>query len=218
MSNAYQSVDIVALRATRLEPNGVPDPGANNQIVTTDIVQVAYTTEIEAGTRTTQKKGNGGICFTRETPDKVLGSNLTIDLCTLDAELVELIGAGDLLTDTGETVGWALKGTDAVQGDGVGVETWSEAWDGDQQMLHPVTGSPAYLRRVWPRLFFAPTGNPTIAEGLHIRQFLGKGRANENFYDGPGNDIPLGYEGAYLEFLSAGPPAATAGYATLAAS
>lgn len=218
MSNAYQSVDVCALRATRLDAAGVPEPGAHNVIVTDAITQVAYTTEIEQGTRTTQRNGCGGVCFTRETPDKVLGSNLTIDLCTLDPELVELIGAGDLLSDSGETVGWAIKGPDAMVGDGASVETWSLAYENDHQLIHPVTGAPAYLRRVWPRLFFAPTGNPTIAEGLHIRQFLGKGQSNPNFYDGPGNDIPLGYEGAYLEFLSAAPPTVSDGYATLAAS
>lgn len=216
--NGYQSVDVCALRATRLEPNGVPDPGAQNIIVTTDLVQVAYTFEVEAGTRATQRTGCGNVCFTRETADKVIGSNLTLDLCTLDAELVELIGAGDLLTGSGETLGWATKAPDAARGSGVGIESWSLAYDNDQQMIHPVTGQAAYLRRVWPRLFFAPTGNPTINEGLHIRQFLGKGQANDNFFNGPANDIPLGYEGAYLEFLSAAPPAATNGYATLAAS
>lgn len=214
----YQTVDICAIRFSRLEANGVPDPGANNLLVSTDLVQIAYTFETEAGQRTTQRNGCGGICFTRETPDKVLGSNLTIDVCATDPEMVEIIGAGDLLVDTGESIGWAAKGTESPQGPGVGVETWSLAWDGDEQMIHPLTGQAAYLRRVWPRLRFAPSGNPTQAEGLAIQQFVGKGVANTNFYDGPANDIPLGYEGAYLEFLSAAPPAATNGYASLAAS
>lgn len=216
--NKYQSVDIVAARFTRLEANGVPSPGATNLLVTTDLTQIAYTFEVEAGTRTTKKTGGGNICFTRETPDKVLGSNLTLDLCFTDAELMELAVGATLLTDTGETVGWAAPAPDSEPPYGVGVETWSLAWQNDQQMIHPVTGAAAYLRRVWPRMRFALSGNPTQAEGLSIQQIAGKGVANDNFYDGPGNDIPLGYEGAYLEFLSAAPPAATDGYSTLAAS
>lgn len=218
MSNSWQPVDICALRLSRLEANGVPAPGANNVIVSTDITQIAFTFEVEAGQRTTQRTGCGDICFTRETPDKVLGSNATLDLCRTDAELMELATGATLLTESGESIGWALPSPDATPPFGVGLETWSLAWDNDQQMIHPVTGAAAYLRRVWPRIKFSLTGNPTQAEGLLIQQILGKGQANDNFHDGPGNDIPLGYEGAYLEFLSAAPPAATNGYATLAAS
>jgi hypothetical protein len=214
----WQAVDICAIRFSRLEANGVPDPGANNLVVSTDLTQIAYTFEVEAGTRTTQRTGCGNICFTRETPDKVLGSNLTVDLCFTDAELMELATGATLLTQSGESIGWGLPSADAAPTNGVGVETWSLAWNNDQQMIHPVTGAAAYLRRVWPRVKFALTGNPTQAEGLMIQQILGKGSSNDNFFNGPSNDIPLGYEGAYLEFLSAAPPAATEGYATLAAS
>ena len=216
--NKWQSVDICAARFTRLEPNGVPDPGANNVIVTTDLVQVAYTFEVEAGVRSTQRNGCGGICFTRETPDKALGSNAVFDLCFTDAELMELATGATLLTQSGESIGWALRSPDAAAVGSVGVETWSLAWDNDQQMIHPITGAAAYLRRVWPSMKFSLAGNPTQAEGLSIQQISGKGVANDNFYDGPANDLPLGYDGAYLEFLSAAPPAATDGYATLAAS
>jgi hypothetical protein len=218
MANKWQAVDICAARFSRLEANGVPDPGANNIIVTDDLTQIAYTFEIEAGTRSTQRNGCGGICFTRETPDKPLGSNLTADLCFTDAELMELATGAVLLTDGGETIGWGLRPTDAGPLNGVGVETWSLAWENDQQKIHPITGGPAYLRRVWPRQRFALSGTLTQAEGLMIQQIIGKGEANENFYDGPANDIPIADYGAYAEFLSAAPPVATDGYATLAAS
>ncbi len=219
MSNKYQTVDICALRMSRLEANGVPDPGANNLIVVgSGIKQIAYPFEVETGTRTTQRDGCGNICFTRETPDKVLGSNPVLDLCYQDAEIMEMATGATLLTDSGETIGWAAPGSDSPRPNGVGLETWSLAYDGDQQMIHPVTGAAAYLRRVWPRVRFALSGNLTQAEGLMIQQISGKGEANDNFFDGPANDIPLGYEGAYLEFLSAAPPADTNGYASLAAS
>lgn len=218
MANKWQSVDICAARFSRLDGAGVPDPGADNVIVTADLTQIAYTFEVEAGQRTTRRNGCGDVCFTRETVDKVLGSNATLDLCYTDAELMELATGATLLTEDGEPIGWALPGPDSPPPPGVGLETWSLAWDNDQPKIHPVTGAQAYLRRVWPRIKFSLAGNPTQAEGLTIQQISGKGQANDNFYDGPGNDIPLGYEGAYLEFLSSAPPVPTDGYATLAAS
>lgn len=218
MGNKAQIVDVCAARFARLDASGVPEPGAENVIVTHDIVTARMTTEIETGTRTTQKDGCGNICFSRETPDKVIGSNLEVALCYADSEIAEMIAGHTLLTEGAETIGDALPSQDAPQGPGVGVEVWTKAFVGDQQMLHPVSGQPAYWRYVWPRMRFSTTGDVTLQEGIQFDTYLGKGEANENFHDGPGNDVPLGWDGPRARFLSDSLPAATDGYATLAAS
>lgn len=216
--NKAQIVDVCAARFSRLDAAGVPNPGIRNIIVTHDLITAQMTTEVQTSTAEVQETGCGTVCFTRSKPDKVTGSNLTLALCYADSEIAEMIAGHTLLTEGGETIGDALPASDAAAGNGVGVEIWTVAYDGDQPKIHPITGQTAYWRFVWPRMRFTATGDTTLQAGLQFDQYLGKGEANDNFFDGPDNDIPLGWDGPRARFLSAAPPDATDGYATLAAS
>lgn len=206
----FQTVDIIALRATRLAANGTPLLTAGNQVVTGDLGQLAYTYEIEGGERQVKRNGRGDICFTRETADKVLGSNVVLDLCHTDPELMELLTGATLHTaadgpDT-HSIGWSLPDYDAPEPAAVLLEAWSLAWAGDQQATEPIDNEAAVVHRVWPSVRFQLSGNPVLNSEALVQQVSGKGRSNAQAFDAaPGTGIAVAYGefgGAYGEFVT----------------
>lgn len=220
VDNAYTSLNLERIRVVRLGPDGVPLPGANNLYVADGLIRLGYVPVVQAATRITIKDGSGRTCLDwNSDDDRVTGYTLTIEHCRNAFELEEMLLGGTLLTDSGANIGIADPPLDAPRHSGVTLEGWAVAVDGDQQALHPITGRAAYIRYIWPRTKWVRGGNKTLNNGASTPEFTGKSSSNANFYDGPGNDVPL-FDGPFAKMLDddQGLPAVTNGYATLTGS
>jgi hypothetical protein len=207
-----QTLHVCALRAARLEPNGVPKPGANNLFVAQAPLTLGVAFEVEPGQVITTRDACGNICVRFRGKDKVVGATLTPQLCALDNELIGRM--------TGGTV--RLAGAEVIGHDGVlltadpdnwSLEVWTKRWNGSQQ-----DGTYGYWQ--W--------GFPSVA--WHIDDFelndshtplplSGAVGENVNFFDGPAEDwIPPHSGAVYGVFATNTLPTVTCGSATLAAS
>lgn len=207
----YGGVQACRLRVARLDAGGVPDTGADNLYVTDSLIQIQSTPEIEAGDEFTQKNGCGDICASFKGVDHIKRVTLALTLCQLDAELLEMLTGGSVLTSGGDTVGYAMpSSTDSPAP--VSVEAWSKAWDGSQQA---VDGSDAlYWRFVFPSTTWV-LGQHTLANGIMTIPLTGTGTENSGFGTGPGGDLPASIPGPEAYLLDTDLPDAECGYQTL---
>lgn len=220
MSQRYASFGAVRTRVVDLAPTGAPLVGPDSVIVSDALVQVSVGITVSTGDRFEQKNGVGAICVTIEEQDKITGATVGFEFCHLDAELIGKTTDARVLFDGDEPVGIDLPNQSAPDHDGVSVEVWTQAWDGDERAIYAPTGGLAVFRFVFPRQRFVP-GNHTLERGVLRFPVSGKGTSNAQFGDGPGNDIPdAPLTGPYAWFLEdeAGMPAATDGTVALAGS
>lgn len=205
------SVQGVAIRVCRLDAAGAPVTGAaaaGPAYVTNGFTRVAFTPEYEEGEEITEKNAAGAVCVTYKAPDTLKRVTLELAICLPDPELSEMIAGGTLLTNGGNSVGYAAAqtGTDANP-NGIGLEVWSYAIaNGKRASTNP------YFRWVFPYAQLRLTGDRTIENGLLATVFSGFGVGNANFGDGPGNNWAYTSDRAYQYARDAAAPTGVNGY------
>lgn len=208
-------VQACALRVSRLEPNGVPDPGSNNRYTTDALVRLGIDFDIRAGEELSQVNGSGEECVYYKSDDKYRKLNLTLEICTPDPELIELLAGGTVAYELTDAIGYSLpKISDAAPRD-VGIEAWSRAViDGTQASSRPWWRTILPLTRNWKFAGFA------VENGVRTVVLNGHGYQNSNFFDGPLNDIPssVDTEAMYSQFRDDDVPATHLGYQSISAS
>lgn len=208
-----KTLQLCRLRIARLEPNGVPDPGAGNLYVTDQQISLTLGLEISEGDDFEQKTGCGDICFSYKDRDRVKGLNLQLSLCTADPELTELLIGGDLITDGGDTIGYALPEVGTTGNPyGVSLEAWTKNISGSS--LDP---DYPYVRWVMGKTFWTPS-DKTFENGPIVHNFTGKGEENVNFHDGPANDWPYTSDRLYQYAVDTALPTAQCGAQVLPVS
>jgi len=220
MAGPYCFTPILAcrLRVALLEDGGAPDPGSESMVVTDALVRLGYQLVVTQGAKFQKKNGCGKICVDYQGQDRIDSVNLTLEVCTLDFELISLMTGADLDIIAGDARGSALPQIDADLTRRVSVEAWSQAYDGDQPLTDDL-GNPGYLRSIFPSTSWIE-GDREYKEDVTAIILTGRGRSNANFGNGPGNDLTWGkYTSPKGEFLDFGDlPEATCGYQTLVAS
>lgn len=129
------------LRLTRLDECGAPDLTSPCGVIVTDgFVSVTISNEVEAGEEYTQKNAWGDFCIAEKDGDRVKWANVSISLCEVDPEILDMVGGANPVTDGQDTIGatfgrepnpntfavevWTKKaGTDAC-GEGGGAPEW----------------------------------------------------------------------------------------------
>lgn len=217
MAGCYTPILACRLRVALLDDAGAPDAGATSMVVTDSLVRIGYSLVISEGTAFEKKNGCGNVCVQYQGNDKVKAVNLTMEVCTLDYELVELMTQATLVSEGGFSRGTAIPDVNTELTRRVSVEAWSPLWDGDEQATRGA--SLLHLRYIFPSTTWVE-GDRTAEEGITVLQFTGRGRGNANFGDGPGNDLPWGvYTSPKGEYEDDGAlPDANCGYTTLVAS
>lgn len=212
----YSSIQACMLRVARLTSGGVPDPGATNGYISDALIQIGSTIEVEAGDEFTQKNGCGALCVSFKDVDRIKRATLALELCTLDAELIELLTGASLITVGGESVGFSIPKSDTTPGS-VTVEAWSKAWDGSQQASDGVNA--LYWHWVWPSVKWQ-IGNHTLENGILRVPLTGIAIENDNIGNGPWNDFPAAADLTAAEsvFLDDTLPTAACGYSTVPAA
>jgi hypothetical protein len=207
LSSVYAS----RLRVSRLHDDGSLDPGSENQYVSDAIVSIGQTPNVQAGEEFTQRNGGGGICVYVTEQDSIVRYDLTLSLCQLDAELIEILTGGRVLSVGGTTVGFAVPALDAIA-PSVLVEAWGEARDGSAQASED--GAALYWHHVWTNVQWT-LGAFTLERGILTVPLTGKAVENPSMGLGPGGEWPEVITEAYAFFLDDEIPAATDGYQSL---
>lgn len=183
------SIKCVAMRVGRLAASGAPAAGATNMYVTESIIELGMAVQVDEGQERQVKNGAGDICQILREPDKVKGLNLTMQLCELDAELLEMLTGATLITETTTTIGHMAP---AVGGqanpNGVALESWSWGWDGGARAGNAIA-DPVFLHWVFPLTRFT-LGTITQNEDFMSIPLSGKCEENPSIATGPNNDLP----------------------------
>lgn len=206
------SLQACRLRVARLTAGGSPEEGDDNLYVTDALIQVQSSPEIEAGDEITQKTGCGDICVQFKDIDRIKRVTLSMELCQLDAELIEMLTGATVLTSGGDTVGFAIPPFSANPGS-VSVEAWSKAWSGAEQETDD-DDNPVYFRWVWPSTTWT-LGQHTLENGVLSVPLTGQGVENSNYGLGAEADLPGTFPGAEAVFRDINIPDANCGYQAL---
>ncbi len=199
------SVQVCAMRATRLSSGGVPVSGADS-VVAVVPVEVTTTPQVIAGDAFNQKDGCGSLCIDFKDRDRIERTALGLTLCYNDAPLLELLTGGTLVTVGGVPVGFKAPESDTIP-DPVCFETWSKAVIGG--------GLAIYIHRIWPFTEWTQ-GAETLNNGVNNLPLIGNGRGNASIGFGPVGDWPEEFTTYYGWYYDDELPALDCGYQTLA--
>ena len=113
------------LRLTRLDECGDPVVGTCSVIVTSGFIRVTIAAEVENGEEISQKNAWGEYCINEKDPDIFKWVNVTVDLCEVDPNVLDMFaGATPLITAVPDTIGASFGPTTNDQG--VAVEVWTK--------------------------------------------------------------------------------------------
>lgn len=202
------------IRVARLNDDGSLDPGTENLYVSDAIISVGTSPDVEAGEVLTQRNGCGNICVRRRSDDETVAYNLTLALCQLDSELIELLTGATLITQGGVTVGLQRPKVGSVK-PAVSFEVWSEARTAAGQASFD--GALLWWHWVWPHVKWT-AGDSSLEAGVLNVAVTGYAEENENMGTGPAADWPDLITAAEAFFLDDDIPDSVCGYQPLVVS
>lgn len=223
----FSSLQVCRLRVATLTSAGIPVAGASNGYTSDGLVSIALTFVKSEGDEFEVKNGCGDICATFVDCDKVKRVDPVVTLCSLDAQLIELMAGGTLFTETPSLDPFGMK--IPSPGDAcptpVSLEWWTIAWDVDSQATPAsLSNVPGYWHFVIPRVMFS-FGDITFENGIAVIPLNGKGEANSAITaNGPFNDWPTevagtgGVNSPFGFWLDATLPTASCDYITVPAT
>lgn len=175
----------VGMRVSKLDATGATPAGAAAMYVTDALVKLEFAPDYDEPDQIVRKNAAGRTCVLYQTPVTLKQLTITsLEICSPDPELEEILAGGTILTATSVTKGyaWPAVGVDATP-NGIGVEVWARAIDANGA---PASTDP-YIRYVFPRVKLR-RGAGTIEEGAFGPVFSGYGLQNSNWGNGPAND------------------------------
>jgi hypothetical protein len=183
-NDAAASLHCVAMRVTQLAPDGSTPAGTSGMYVTDSLIKIDFNPDIEAGPETVLRNASGAICVMYRLPDIIKRLTMSIQICTPDPELEQLLSGGTLYKTGAAVQGYQYPklGTDPVP-NGVSIEAWTHAIiDGNIDPTRP------YMRWVFPRIQNLVKANRTLDGSPLDNTFNGHGNENSNWGNGPAND------------------------------
>jgi hypothetical protein len=204
------SIGAVALRVTRLQSDDSLEIGPSaSYVITSDLISISFSPDIEEGDEFTQKGADGNICTTYLAPDSLKRSTFELAVCNPDPELSEMIAGGTIFTQGGQTVGWAPPPVGVATTNAVAIEVWSRAIVGGKP-----SGSAPYWHFVFPYVILTPSGDRVLENGILANTFSGWGVGNDGFGAGPDSDNPWPFTSAspYQYARTSTAPIGTRGY------
>jgi hypothetical protein len=217
MSVCLGSARACAVRVARLDSTCAIVKGANNAVASTAIVRLQSSPEYETGDEFIQKNGCGDICLYVKDGDKLKRMNLTLELCTRDMEMLELLTGGELIMDGADVIGFSRRGVGAADPDPVSLELWTRAIPSGQSgaCADPNAGA-SWWRWVYPRASFT-LGDVTHENGIGLVSLTGIADPNPfwgngPFNDWPGDEFPDPTSPEHFVLDSVGPPTTQCGY------
>jgi hypothetical protein len=192
------SADFDVVRFSALTATGEEQYGANAQAVTAAGISLGISPQVTEGTVSEVKNGRGTLCGRKKGANTVAAHTLTLQTCKLEPELHYLIAGGQTIEETGSIIGWAQPDPDAAQPNGVVVEAYSLAWDGEAQATYE--GEAAYWLWAWPLTRWT-LGDINLVEGIHTFTWTADATPNPVLGRGPENNWPEAISGPFGHWL-----------------
>lgn len=205
-----------ALRVLRLDEDGSVLDGADSRYTSDTLVLVGFTPQTPDVERLEQLNGCGDQCVLYVgSPKAVESAELTMNLCNLDAELVEMLAGGSVITEDYDTMGYLAPTDSTLNEDGVSLEVWTIAWEGRTRKLKG--SSSAYWRFFFPLTKWT-VGAMTLENGISVLPLTGTATPNDGWGTGYTDDpIPLTVgEAVYGWWLDDTIPTSECGYQAVA--
>jgi hypothetical protein len=178
---------ICAVRITRLDSGGTPQPGEQAIYVTDKTISLGVTVETQEGNAVVLDSGCGENIMNFTPDDKVLGRTLSLESGVFDFEMLALMTGAPVHYENDIPLGLGQ----GVLGTAVGVEAWVRLYAGDERMAHPVTGKAATMRLIFPRVTWTLDGEQTYNGTAPTTTTLrGRGQGNTQWGTGPMGDTP----------------------------
>lgn len=146
-----QLLQVHHARVLRLDDIGDPLSGADSLYEHTRPIVVSYTEVRPDRVDILQEDGAGDTCGHYQGPPRPASTvDLTMDLCKLDAELIEMLLGGTVITNGSYgTIGYMAADESDINTNGIALETWSIAWNGESRLTY--LGAPAWYRHIFPK-------------------------------------------------------------------
>jgi hypothetical protein len=189
-AGCFQSFQVCAVRVTRLDATGTPltGVGETNGYIAKAPIEAKMSPDNQAGVELTAENGCGTLCGYYKQPDQLKKYNVSLSLCDLDLELIELLTDNPIVTVGGETVGQTSKRVGACSNNirnGVALELWSKKWNS----CAPPTGDELYWHWYWPRAYLQ-TGDQEMKNDFMVIPIEGYLQENPNFGHGGWTEAP----------------------------
>lgn len=226
MANAtcVASIQILAMRLAKLDANGQALAGASNGYVYGGLISGQIGVDVENGVEILKKAGDDSVCVNFRGNDYIKRAALTLAMCTLDSEVLQLLIGSNRIINGSTTIGGRVLGIAEPAPNGVCVEIWTRAWNGSAAAQPSVLGTQnAYWHWVFPKAKFQldPTDLKDDAADIGVK---GYGYENPRMnIDGPFNDWPTtvgtsgGIQTSMGWFLDTALPATGCGFTTVPA-
>lgn len=215
MAECLSAIHCCRVRATRLDPTGVPDAVTDNVYVTDKPLQVQVTPQIEAGKDLTLTGGCDCIVAQYRGYDKLKFFTLEIDLAAVEFGLLSLLIGSASIDEAGEPIGlnWPADQTFSCASapqPNVALEVWQDAWEDDHQAPTPHR----YVHWVFPSSFWQ-IGGLTLQNDFFQPKLNGFTRGNTQWGEGIFGDYPAALDAAGGFFLTDSIPDAACGFQTI---
>ncbi len=216
MLECASTVEICAVRATRLASDGTVDIHIDNVYVVSDVIQLQFTPNIREGAERELLGGCGGCVIASKTDeDSLRRFDLQLDAGRLEPGLLEMLLGATVIENTNGPIGFKYGakqpcGTPKAR---VAFEAWSKRWtvDDEQDPDFP------WWHWLWPSVSWV-LGQNTLQADFGPVIATGKSRANTAWGDGPYGDQPTDVEAdQVMVWADAGDlPVGTCDYQTVA--
>lgn len=187
-----------AIRVSRLNEDGSPDFGAElGSAYNMRPIRVAREPQTTTGARFEQQDGSGVICAVKQNRDQTTGETITLELCQLDFETIEILSGAQVIFDPGSAdLAIGIKAPDPdVDPAPVEFNAWSEARLADGPYSTP------YLHWVWPFTKWTAAAG-TLEAGFLPVTLTGTAESNTEIGTGSFGDFPEELDRFWNVFLA----------------
>jgi hypothetical protein len=168
-----------------------------------DGISLAVSFTNQDGTVYQQRSGSGAFCVNRTGATFQTGATVTLQICTWQYSLMQLLMGGKTVLDASNNViGWSMPDPDEVQNRRICLEAWSLAIDGEN--VAEYGGIPAYNHHILPSVSWI-VDDFTLADAVNVFSLVGTVSPNAQVGNGPLNDWPDFDSGVLLDGHPTGP-------------
>jgi hypothetical protein len=178
-STCFKPIKAKVMRLVRLDSCGRVVTGTTGQLVSDGFVSIAPSPQYEEGEEFIVRNAFGDLCVNEKDPDRLKRIDLTITLCAVDPEAIEMMTGGRLITDGGTSVGNAFD--EDPNETAFGLEVWQRTAGG----VCGVGGALQWVHHNFFRVVNARIGDFTMEYGPTQWEIQATTLANPNFGSGP---------------------------------
>lgn len=163
MTTALKLVRGRAMRATRTNGCGVPQPGPDSVVTSEGFITVGLTSNTEAGEAISVTNAAGKVCISDTPTPKFVNYGVEITFCGVTPELVNLLTGQPVVMNAAGTEAVGFRQNSKVDVDLVGFAL--ELWTGVATVECSDTGDPEYGYLLLPFIKGGVIGDLTVENG-----------------------------------------------------